>query len=375
MGTITVTDFTGALEGVADTDYRLVAGGARVSSPYNHAMVDQHVIACLRCEEAAWSGADSVIDASGNGYHGTPYNGATTVSGAVGRYGDVVGTRYVLTRPIPWPNNACTFEAWVRPLSSTPNERVLFSGQAVNFAIIKLSAGTYLFSCHQAGMPLVVPITEDVWQHWTFMQSGRADAGGIMTLHVNGALVASGPTWIYSTATLALGIGAFYTGALGSVSDLYADEVRLSSVLRQSQSANFTAPTMLSAASLRTSASAVDSARYGGGPGALWSTLQFAMAAPTGDETAAVWFAASDYPTVPGPTDPAWTLLGSGYTTGQLLNVSGFVGQYGHTMFGAGASTGIGQYAVELDGLEYTFAPAASGMPWLRKVKSSGRYA
>jgi hypothetical protein len=54
---------------------------------------------------------------------------------------------------------------------------------------------------------------------------------------------------------------------------------------------------------------------------------------------------------------------GSGYTTGQTLDVTGFAGQYGHTMFGAGSSSGLGQYAVALDGLTYTFLPPVSYVP------------
>jgi hypothetical protein len=361
MGTIAITNFTGALEGVADTDYRLLDGGARVTSPWNRHAVDANTVFCYRMDEPAWNGtAGEVIDAGPGGLHATAQGSANTAAGALERYGDMgvaSDNDHVLTPTIAWPSDTFCLEFWAYVVGS-PNQghSMLGTGNSVNRPCelrVNSQANPTNWQWRGYGRTQYFNCANDAWVHWTLQASKSANN---MRAWLNGQNVLNTTAGTGAAGNITFGLGKAVWALYGA--DVWMDDVRLSNVARRATAANFAAPTWLSAASLRTSASTVDSQAAG----STWSQLVTTVATVTGDETYAVYIAPSESATVPDATSGDWQLIGSGYTTGQTLPISG-TGRYCHTKIVTGASTGIGQYAVELDGLEWTYTPAASYIP------------
>ena len=211
-----------------------------VALAFNAFTSDANTVGLWHMDEASWVGADSVLDASASAAHGTPYNSATTALGAIDRYGDVYGSKYVLTLAVAWGNASTTLEFWVLPNSATAVGGTVFqSGNNANWGVRKIGAGVYRCAT-RAGTFLNFNVAENVWQHWCFQQSGKGSAGGVQTVHINGVLVATGTPGNGNCTTATCSMGAFTTGI--EPSECYMDEVRASNIARYSQVGNFTAP-------------------------------------------------------------------------------------------------------------------------------------
>lgn len=359
MATLTLTDFTGNLEGVADTDYRLVAAGARASSPWNTHAADADVVAHVLGTEGTGNAADKIGDCDI-----TP-NSWETDGGWIGQHAmrySWVGKTGSSIPQVP-VNADFTVEFWWHKTAASPTDDRRFfylGGQDYNRILFsdyrELAPGNwryrrYLRANNPPGTSAAILVTGITfaagWQHYCIERSGNTLRSYVNGVVSGGTTDASGVTTFSSQDRWSAGDGA----ALGwRWNDIYLTKRALHAGVDFS-------PTRFSSASLRTAATVVDS----GSAGSTWSQLVTTIAAVTGDETYAVYIYPSESATVPAASSGDWQLVGSGYTTGQTLSISG-TGRYCHTKVVTGASTGIGQYAVELDGLEWTYTPASSSV-------------
>ncbi len=108
----------------------------------------------LHMDEAAWTnGVADVIDASGNGNHGTSYNGAATIpAGKIGRAGEFNGTTSYIATPLAIDQSSgstgATFEAWVFPTLNDNNDRHVISTEngGYDWSIAQRSGYWYLYN-------------------------------------------------------------------------------------------------------------------------------------------------------------------------------------------------------------------------------------
>jgi hypothetical protein len=210
----------------------------------------------------AASGANSVLDSSGNGLNGTPINvtssgGPTynsdiaTVAGALGSKTSMYfdghdqqvfvpdGSKFQLT-------SSLTIEAWIKPQPLIPGTgmqgNILFRGDnrvgLDPYWMMVSSSGRLVFGVESAtaGVSLDCPIQ---WNQWMHVAGTLDGATGKMGLYVNGVLVSSTTTSVRPLAQLdpnylpGVGIGCDQDTQYAEFFHGWLDDVRLSDVALQ----------------------------------------------------------------------------------------------------------------------------------------------
>ena len=127
-----------------------------------------------RMDEGVWNGtSNEVIDASGNGRHGTAYSATTVAEGRFGRAGTFNGSASYVSTPLTLNqarNSAgVTMEAWVYPTMSDGNPRSVLSTDNAGVSTwgIVVKNGTWHVSTGLSVKDTGIAADLNTWQHVT----------------------------------------------------------------------------------------------------------------------------------------------------------------------------------------------------------------
>ena len=199
--------------------------------------VDANTVAVWRMNEAVWNGtAGEVIDASGNGRHGTAV-GATTVEDAMDRCGNMAASEnnHVLSPSISWPSTY-TIEGWISHAITGTNNRLLGTSGTARTCDVRanIRANPMNWEWRAYGSYSYFSVTNDVWHHWVL----QAVRGGVQRAWIDGVNVVNKTAATSALGNYTFGMGAAPYYAWGVAS--YFDDVRISNVERYATADNFT---------------------------------------------------------------------------------------------------------------------------------------
>lgn len=220
------TDLTAFKLARCDGDAAFCADSGNFGAPLDISPEPTGNLMMLHLDEIVWTGAaNEIVDASGNGHHGTAVGGAA--GGVVGKYilgGFFDGTNDYLTTPLNIDQGgtaAVTFEAWVYPtLNSTSYKYVISTdnggsdwGLALYGANWYVVNGSSVVNTSQA-------VTFNAWQHMVV----SFEPGVGIRLYRNGTLIWSNATITYDASDADVTIGRqgsynqnFFVGSIDEV--------------------------------------------------------------------------------------------------------------------------------------------------------------
>ena len=224
--THTSTDLTGFKLARCDGDAAFCADTGNFGAPVDISPEPAGNLMMLHMDEASWTGAaNEIVDASGNGKHGTALGGAA--GGAPGNYilgGSFDGSNDYITTTLNIDQGgtaAVTFEAWVYPTLNSNSYKYVFSTEngGADWGL-SMYGSTWYVSNGSNALSTSQTVLFNVWQH--MMVSFEPGVG--VKLYRNGALIWSNATISYdaSDANVTLGrMGSsnvyYYTGLMDEV--------------------------------------------------------------------------------------------------------------------------------------------------------------
>ena len=202
-------DLTGFKLARCDGDAAFCADTVNFGAPVDISPEPDGNLLMLHLDEDRWSGAAAeVIDASGNGHHGTSFGGVSTVAeGKYIRAGFFDGANDYLTTPLNIDQGgtaAVTFEAWVYPTVNSTSQKYVIStdnggsdwGLSLYGAYWYVANGSSVVNTSQAAV-------FNAWQHLVVV----FEPGVGVKLYRNGALSWSNATIGFDTSDANVTIG------------------------------------------------------------------------------------------------------------------------------------------------------------------------
>lgn len=340
---------------------RIVNAGAAddLELAFDPHIVDANTVLYYQMDEASWSGAGSVLDSSGAGRHGNPGGGANTALGALDRYGDLSGARYVRTPTIP-AMDSFTYEFWLYPLPAEISGTArIVEGPQSSIHQNKPS----LFAVFSFGKVSWLPYTMGVWQHVALSMS---KSGNTTQMYINGVRKINTTVGAAGLAPGYIGIGAQPVGTW--YSDILVDDFRISDVMRYS-GASFTPRVWRKSATQNSGVQPYGQVSYAGLSGMVPSAVSWSATVGAGyGQVKRVWV---------NDLSAGWVQVGGDYPASPVA-VSGLVLPSADAVrveLEPEQVSGIQNETPVLDWVQLEYTAASTGRPWLPVLMQSGRYA
>ena len=211
-------DLTGFRLARCDGDAAFCADEGNFAAPVAIAPEPSGNLLMLHLDEDRWSGAaDEAIDASGNGHHGTPFGGISTLAeGKYIRAGFFDGGNDYLSTPLNIDQGgtaSVTFEAWVYPTVNSNSHKYVISTDngGSDWGLSLYGANWYVVNGSSAANTGQTA-TFNAWQHLVV----TFEPGIGVKLYRNGALI-----WSNATISYDAGDANVTIGRQGSYSQYY----------------------------------------------------------------------------------------------------------------------------------------------------------